>query len=368
MRVSEPVIRRPITPPSANSAIDVANVKNAGIAPRPSRGRRERAGARKQLYREKQSRNCHPELKQAERLVLPLGEGLEDRVEDGPGDRQRADDRDGGAKEGVVDRFLAEAPSGEDPPVGQKHDRIDELHQMPPAPDQEFARDHEVAIAGEQDPGEGEGDQRHEIDEAAYRHGERQRRQRSRSSGQIDKEADDRREHASRKHEEPEIVGRMTDERDVVGEFRLGGVDERRGKQAWKGDQRDPLPDPAERRGAGIAAARPLRRRGDQEGENGHEPDDQREHDMDDESLVKEPDRPERRFVHTRDARQRQQQGEDACNRQRADGEPRPAGQFALERSDGRSGDAEPKDRRGGRLRRAAHCVSSPSADRDGPP
>ena len=59
--------------------------------------------------------------------------------------------------------------------------------------------------------------------------------------------------------QEAEVVGRMADERDVVGELRLGRVEERRRKQARKGDQRDPLPDPAERRGARTARRSPSR-------------------------------------------------------------------------------------------------------------
>ena len=54
---------------------------------------------------------------------------------------------------------------------------------------------------------------------------------------------------------EPEIIGRMADERDVVGQFRLGRVEEGGREQAGKGDQHEPLPDPAERRGAQVVAA-----------------------------------------------------------------------------------------------------------------
>src|SRR5271166_2773867 len=56
---------------------------------------------------------------------------------------------------------------------------------------------------------------------------------------------------------------------------------------------------------------------------------------MDDEALVEEIDRPERRLVHARNAREREQKGEDAGNRQRADREPRPVAQLAPDRACG---------------------------------
>ena len=85
---------------------------------------------------------------------------------------------------------------------------------------------------------------------------------------QIEEEADHRREHAERQQKQPEIVGRMADERDVVGQLRLGRVEERRREQAGKGDQHDPLPDPAERRGPRVFAADLKRRDRDQEREH----------------------------------------------------------------------------------------------------
>ena len=226
---------------------------------------------------------------------------------------------------------------------------------MSAAPEQKLVREGEAALAGEQDPGDGEREEREQIDEAADRHRKRQRRRRQPPPGQVDEEADDRRKHADRQQEKAEIIGRMADERDVVGELRLGRVEERRREQEGEGDQHDALSDPAERRGARTIAARPLSRDRDQKGEHAHEPDDQGEHDMDHQALVEEPDRPERRVLHARHPRQRQQQGEDARHRKRADGEPCPADELAPQRAGGRGGRIEP-DRRGGRrMRQAAH-------------
>ena len=78
-------------------------------------------------------------------------------------------------------------------------------------------------------------------------------------------------------------------------------------------------------RGAGPLARQVERRRGRQEGEHAKQPDHQRKDDVDDEALVEEADRPQRRLVHPRSSRQREQQRKNPGDRQRADREPRPA-------------------------------------------
>ena len=47
----------------------------------------------------------------------------------------------------------------------------------------------------------------------------------------------------------------MANERNVVGELRLGRVDEGRREQAWESNQNSALPDPPEGRGAYVFAA-----------------------------------------------------------------------------------------------------------------
>ena len=125
----------------------------------------------------------------------------------------------------------------------------------------------------------------------------------------------------------------MANDRNVVGELGLRRVEEGRREQAGKGDENRALPDPPERRGAHVVAGELQRRDADQEGENALQPDHQREDDVDDEALVEEVDRPERRLLHAGNARQRQQKREHAGDRERADGEPGPADELALDRA-----------------------------------
>ena len=102
--------------------------------------------------------------------------------------------------------------------------------------------------------------------------------------------------------EQSEVIGRMADEGDIVGQLRLGRLEEGGREQAGEGDQHDALPDPAERRRAQVLDARlaggAKGRDRDQKREHGQEPDHQRKDDVDDEALVEEIDRPERRFLH----------------------------------------------------------------------
>jgi predicted short-subunit dehydrogenase-like oxidoreductase (DUF2520 family) len=69
---------------------------------------------------------------------------------------------------------------------------------------------------------------------------------------------------------------------------------------ARESGQNGALPDPPERGGAHVVAGELQGRDGDEEGENALKPDHQREYDVDDEALVEEVDRPERRLLHPR--------------------------------------------------------------------
>ena len=124
----------------------------------------------------------------------------------------------------------------------------------------------------------------------------------------------------------------MADEGHVVGEFGRGRVEERGREQARESDQHDALPHSAERRSAQRAAA--VRRRRHKEGEHAQEPDHERKDDMDDEALVEEPDRPQRRLIHAGNARQREQKRKDTRDRERADRKPCPIAQLARQRAD----------------------------------
>ena len=123
---------------------------------------------------------------------------------------------------------------------------------MTAAPEKLLARPRQFALAREQRPGNSEARQRQDVNEAGERHRDGQRRQGSQPPRQIDQETNDRRENAERQSHEPEIVGRMANEGNVIGELRLGRVDEGRREQAWESDQNGALPDPSERRGAHV--------------------------------------------------------------------------------------------------------------------
>ena len=308
-------------------------MKNAGSRQGQSSGRPIAAGVGDERHGDNQRRDDEAELEQAERLVLRVRERREDGVKQWRGDRQRPDDEDGDAEDAVADRALSEASRSQDPPVGQEQDCADELQEMAAAPKQGLARDHQLAPPGEQRSGDRECDQRKTIDEARDRHGERQRRG-DPPARQVEKQARHRGENAERQHEQSEVIGRMADEGDIVGQLRPGRLEEGGREQAGEGDQRDALPDPAERRRAQVLDARRLAggakgRDRDQKREYCEEPDHQRKDDVDDEALVEEIDRPERRFLHPRDARKRQQEGEHAGCRQRPDREPRPVAKLA---------------------------------------
>ena len=146
---------------------------------------------------------------------------------------------------------------------------------------------------------------------------------------QIDHKTHDRRENAERQRQEPEIVCRMADERNVIGELRLGRVEEGRREQTGECEENGPLPDPPERRGAHVVSRELQRRDGDEEREDSHEPDHQGEHDVDHQALVEEPERPERRVLHAGHARQRQEKREYAGDGERADREPSPSDKLA---------------------------------------
>ena len=85
------------------------------------------------------------------------------------------------------------------------------------------------------------------------------------------------------------------------------------------------------------------------------QPDHQGEHDVDHQALVEEPERPEWRVLHSRDSRQRQQNGEHARDGERADGEPGPSDELAPDGALKAGGG--PPEVQGGRcrLRRFAH-------------
>ena len=121
----------------------------------------------------------------------------------------------------------------------------------------------------------------------------------------------------------------MTNDRNVIGELWLRPFEKGRREQERKSQEDGALPDPPERRGAHVVAGELQRRDTDEESEDGLQPDHQREHDMDDEALVEEVDRPERRLLHSRNARQRQEKREHARDRERSDGEPRPSDKLA---------------------------------------
>ena len=256
----------------------------------------------------------------------------------------------------------------QDSPVRQQHDGGDELQQMPPAPEQELARKHQLTALREQRPRDRKGDQGETIDEAGDRHCKRERRQRRPPARQIEKKARHRGEHAERQQKEPHVISRMADEREIVGELRLGRIEKCGRKQAWESDQHEALPDPAKRRGPQVFAADAKRRDRNEEREHAEKPNHQRKHDVDDKTLVEEPDRPERRAVHSRNSGEREQKGKHAGDRERADRKPGPVAKLAANSVRNASG-VESGDRRGRRSRRLAHClVSSRSADRDGPP
>ena len=94
----------------------------------------------------------------------------------------------------------------------------------------------------------------------------------------------------------------MANDRNVVGELGLRGLEESRREQAGKSQEDGALPDPPERRSAHVIAGKLQRRDADQKGENALQPDHQREHDVDHEALVEEVDRPKRRLLHSRNA------------------------------------------------------------------
>ena len=190
---------------------------------------------------------------------------------------------------------------------------------------------------------------------------------RGKPSRQIDQEADDGRENAERQRQKPDVVGRMKNERNVIVERGLGRVEKGGREQARESDEDCALPDPPERRGAHVVAGELQRRDGDKEREHALKPDHQREDDVDDEALVEEVDRPERRLLHARNPRQREQDREHAGDGERARRRATPT-------REARASPRSPRRRRSGRgedrrLRRFGHrAVNCRPSDRGGPP
>ena len=188
-----------------------------------------------------------------------VGEGSESRVEHGRRDRDQRDEGDRADKDAGVDRLVAEAHARQERPVRHQERRIDELQHMAAAPEQFVARG-QLPPVREQRPGDAKADQRQNVDEAGERHRDRERRRGLKPSRQIEEEANDRRQHAERQRQKPEIIGRMTNDRNVVGERGLGGFEEGWREQAGEGDENRALPDPPER-GETHALAREFQRR-----------------------------------------------------------------------------------------------------------
>ena len=109
----------------------------------------------------------------------------------------------------------------------------------------------------------------------------------------------------------------MKNERNVIVESGLGRVEKGRRKQARESDEDCALPHSAKRGQAHVVAGELQRRDGDKEREHALKPDDEREYDVDDQALVEEVDRPERRLLHARNPRQREQDREHAGDGQR---------------------------------------------------
>ena len=229
---------------------------------------------------------------------------------------------------------LSTAPSprlyaGEDRPVRDQERGVDELEQMAAAPEEPLARPGEAALVGQQRPGDAEAGQRKEVDETAERHREGERRGRGKPSRQVDQEADHGRENAERQREKPDVVGGMKNERNVIVESGLGCVEKGWRKQARESDKNCALAHSAKRGQAHVIAGELERGHGDKEREHALKPDDEGEYDVDDQALVEEVDRPERRLLHARNARQREQDCEHAGHGQRAHREPRPPEKLA---------------------------------------
>ena len=299
--------------------------------------------------------------------MLAGRERLEGGVKCGRRKRDERDEENATEEDAVVDRSLPEAHPREDRPVGEQKRGVDELQQMAAAPEELVARPREAALVGKQNPGDAETRQRQYVDQSAERHRDRERRRRREPSRKIDQEADDSCENAQRQSQKSDVIGRMENERDVIVERRLGRLEKGGREQARKSDEDSALPDPPERRGAHVVAGELQRRDGDKEGEHALKPDHQREDDVDDEALVEEVDRPEGRLLHPRNPGQRQQYREHAGERERPDGEPRPAEKLAPYRA--------PRAGRGARaaedrcLRRFGHrAVNCRPSDRGGPP
>ena len=254
-----------------------------------------------------------------------------------------------------------ETALGEQPPVHKQHRGIDELQHMAAAPDAGCPAHNRARRSAQAAPcAVSERDKRGGIGEAADRHragvsgDERAVRLR-----QVDEEPHDRRQHADAP------AGRGRDRRadgGSAGRSSSVPAGSRRRRPARTGRERRAAPAPA--RSARARAARKsspadlaASRVVDEKGEDAEEPDHQREDDVDDEALVEKVDRPERRPVHAGNARQRQQQREDARDRQRADREPRPAEKSRPQRARGRCGG---KAQAGGRRSRgSAHAPRS---------
>ena len=200
MRVSEPSIRKPITPPSAKSASDTARAKKAGS--RQGHGPGERSARVDKRNGEDQRRRGDAELQKPERLALMVGEGRENRVERRRGDRDQRDETDGGKEDAVIDRLFAQAHAREDRPVRHHERGVDELQHVTAAPEQFLAR-RQLAGMREQRRGDGKTDQRENVDEAAKRHRDRKRRRGSEPSRQIDEKTNDRRKHAQSQRQSP---------------------------------------------------------------------------------------------------------------------------------------------------------------------
>ena len=229
-----------------------------------------------------------------------VGEGSENRVERGRGDCDQRDETDGSEEDAVIDRLLAQTHARKEPPVRHHKRGIDELQHVAAAPEQFLARG-QLAGVRQQRRGDGKTYHRENVDEAAKRHRDRKRRRGSEPSRKIDQKTNDRRKRAQRQHNQPDVVGRMANDRDVIGERGLRRLEESRREQAGKSEENSALPDPPKRRGAHVIAGELQRRDADQKGENALQPDHQREHDVDDEALVEEVDRPKRRLLHARE-------------------------------------------------------------------
>ena len=296
-----------------------------------------------------------------------VGEGSENRVECWRGDCDQRDETDRAKEDAVIDRLFAQAHARKERPVRHHERGVDELQHVAAAPEQFLARG-QFASMREQRRGDGKTNERQNVDESAKRHRDRKRRRGSKPSGEIEQQTNDRRQRAQRQHNQPDVVSRMTNDRDVIGELGLRRLEESRREKARESQEDGALPDPAERRGAHVVAGELQRRDADQKGENALQPDHQREHDVDHQALVEEVDRPERRLLHARDARQRQQKREHAGDRERADSEPSPSDELALDCAPRAGGGSRAIERSDG-LRRLSHgTVSWRSTDRGGPP